>query len=409
MTKLVSCALLSVLLLFSGSISLGATFDERFWEKYAEILAPSPGDTDRLVGLYLEPYAFGEIQTKTPFSDVRVVTERREEVPWQIMERQPEKVRKQVPVLVRNLSQNENGETWLELQVAKPETRVNAIEIITPDLDFSRQVQVLGSQDGNSWNTIRKDGVIFDFTREEKFRHTRLTFPPSGFRYLGLKIVNGGAQPLNIKEVKIFQDRESSGQSYTLRSRIQEPESEISRQSNAIVVRMDSVFPLDRLVLTTPDRNFQRLVEIQVKQGAGDWVLWTQGVIFNFDTPSMRESDLVIEMPEISTGEFRLVFKNLDSPPLKIQSVIGQGYRRLLVFKQQGTRKLYLFWGNPAANKPQYDLAGLVAKQNLDEIPLVSLNLSQLNPKYAGNKARFPLRNGISICFTPLLCWLSPG
>ena len=99
---------------------------------------------------------------------------------------------------------------------------------------------------------------------------------------------------------------------------------------------------------------------------------------------------MAIEMPEVVTREFRLVFKNLDSPPLSVTSITGEGYRRLLVFKHQADQKLFLFWGNPLAQQPQYDLTGLVAKQIIEELPIVSLGQARQNTKFAGNTARLP-------------------
>lgn len=390
MTRFLSCALLFAILFLQGATGLCTTFDEHLWEKYAEIEVSSDRGKGNLAGVYLEPQQLGEIAARMPFADLRVVTDRREEIPWQIVLRRPEKRQEKLPAQMRNLSRTENGETWLEILVEKQDPRMNAVEIITPDTDFSRQVQVLGSPDGKAWNILRKDGVIFDITRGEKLHHTRIAFPLSSFRHLALKIADSGAQPLTIREVNVFQENDSRGQTYTIHGTIEKSEINASRQESSVIVRMNSVFPLERLIIVTPERNFQRSVEVQVKRGTGDWGWWAQGTIFNFDTATMRESQLAIEMPEVSTRDIRLVFKNLDSPPLAVINVSGEGYRRLLVFKQQEDQKLYLFWGNPLAQQPQYDLAGLVAKQKLDQIPLGYLSQVRLNTKFAGNNARLP-------------------
>jgi len=381
------CALL---LLCGGTAGLCSTFDERLWEKYAEINATSIRSNGSLAGVYLEPHQFGEVTAKTPFADLRIVTDRKEEVPWQIIARRPEKLKEELHAQMRNLSRTEKGETWLELLIDKQQTRANTVEIITSDTDFSRQVQVLGSPDGKNWNTLRKDGVVFDVNRGEKLHHTRITFPQASFRYLALKITNGDAQPLSITDVKVFQENDSQGQTYTIQGKTDNPEINATRKENSIAVHMSTVFPLDRLVVATTERNFQRKVEIQVKRGNGDWERWAQGTVFSFDTPTMHESQLAIDMPEVVTRDFRLVFKNLDSPPLSVTSVNGEGYRRLLVFKQQAGQKLYLFWGNPLAQQPQYDLAELIAKQKLDELPIVYFGQSRPNTKFAGNNARLP-------------------
>jgi hypothetical protein len=377
-------------MLLFGSAGLCSPFDERLWEKYSEIEAASPRNKAGLAGVYLTPQQLGDVTAKTPFADLRVVTDRKQEVTWQIVSRKPEKLQVELPAQMRNLSHSEKRETWLELVVDRQDARANAVEVITPDTDFSRQVQVLGSPDGKTWNTLRKDGVIFDISRGEMLRHTRITFPQASFRLLALKIANGDALPLTISAVKVLQESDSVGETYSIYGTPEKPEINASRQESSIIVHMNTVFPLDRIVIATTEHNFQRSVEVQVKRGSRDWERWSQGTIFSFETPTMHESKLAIDMPEIATKDFRLVFKNLDSPPLSVTSVTGECYRRLLVFKQPVEQKLYLFWGNPLAQQPQYDLAGLVAKQKMDDLPIYSLGNPHPNTKFAGNNARLP-------------------
>ncbi|MBN2438890.1 MAG: DUF3999 family protein [Deltaproteobacteria bacterium] len=384
------CCILCTLLSLLGTAGLCTTFDERLWERYAEIETSQGGYPGSLMGIYLGPQQLGDVHAKTSFADLRVMTDQKEEVPWQMVSRRPAKRQEAIPHRMQNLSTTEKGETWLELLVDRQEARVNAVEVVTPDTDFSRQVQVLGSSDGQNWNTLRKDGVIFDFPRIEKLRHTRITFPPAGFRYIAIKINNGGAPPLTVSDVRLWQESDSRGQTYMIQGTIEKSERNVDRKESSIVVCMNAVFPLDRLTITTPERNFQRSVEVQVKRGKGNWEWWARGTIFSFDTETMHESQLAIDMPEIATKEFRLIFKNLDSPSLPVTGVTGKGYRRLLVFKQQADRKLYLFWGNPLAQQPRFDLDEIVAKQKLDELPMAYLGQARANSAFAGDKARLP-------------------
>lgn len=387
--KLLS-ALLSVILLFSAGAALSAGFDERLWEKYAEIQPPPIVINGGLAGIQLDPYRFTDFTGKSGFADFRVVNDRKEEVPWQIVTKRPEKRREEVPVRMLNLSRTESGETWLELVVEKPESQVNGVEIITPDTDFSRQVQVLGGPDGKTWNTMRNDGVVFDTVRGDRLRYTRISFPETTFPHLALKITNGNAPPLDITSVKIFQEIDFQGHMYSISGIIQPQRPDAAPQESSIIVRTKSGFPVDRLLINTAERNFQRSVDVQIKGNNGQWQQWTQGNIFSFDAPGMHETQLAVEIPEVTADEFRLVFRNYDSPPLSITGVTAQGYSRILVFKQQPDRKLYLFWGNPAAHQPRYDLAGLVMKQRVEDLPMTTLGRPYPNMKFAGNDARLP-------------------
>ncbi|NTV12975.1 MAG: DUF3999 domain-containing protein [Desulfobulbaceae bacterium] len=390
MTRFIFGSLFFCLISLRGAIGLGATFDERLWEKYADIEMSAAKNNGDLAAVYLEPQQFGDLADNGSFADLRVVSDRKEEVPWQIVSRRPERRTEVLPTQIRNLSSTDKGETWLELLVDGQETAANAVEIVTPTTDFTRQVEVLGSVDAKTWNTLRKDGVIFDINRGEKLHHTSITFPQASFRHLALKITNGDALPLTISAVKVTQESVSPEQTYSVYGVTGKTEVDVSRQENSIVVRMNTVFPLDRLTIDTAERNFQRLVEVQVKRGAGDWERWVQGSIFSLDTETMHEAQLSINMPEVATKEFRLIFKNLDSPPLPVKNVVGSGYRRLLVFKQSSDKKLYLFWGNPMAQLPHYDLAELIAKEKLDGVPVARLGEVRPNTKFAGNDARLP-------------------
>lgn len=390
MKRISSFTLLSCLFLLFGTNALCGTFDERLWEKYAEINPPSIKMKDGLAAVYLEPQQLGDLTAGTPFADLRVVTDRKEEVPWQVVAKRPEKREEEIPTQMRNLSLTGKNETWFELLPNKQGARPNAVEIVTADSNFSRQIQVLGSPDGKTWNILRKDGVIFDTTRGERLRHTRIAFPQTDFRYLAVRIANGGAEPLQLSGVKVFQESYSQGETYVIQGTIVKSESNAARKETALVVRMGTVFLLDRLKITTPGRNYQRCVEVQIRRGSGDWQRWARGTIFNFDTPAMKESQTAIDIPEIAAREFRLVFEDLDNPPLSVTGITGEGYRRAMVFKQQTERKLYVFWGNPRALSPRYDLAGLVKKQKLDELPVAYLGQPRRNTAFAGNNARLP-------------------
>ena len=85
------CWSLLVGILLCGSAVHGAPFDERLWEKYAEV-EPSPmSSQDGLAGIYLEPQELGDVTARTSFSDLRLITGRKEEVTYQVVARRPER------------------------------------------------------------------------------------------------------------------------------------------------------------------------------------------------------------------------------------------------------------------------------------------------------------------------------
>jgi hypothetical protein len=390
MKKYLLQAVLCLILLLDTATGICAAFDERLWEKYAEIELPPAGSNSSLAALPLDLYQLGELTAERPFADFRVVTDRKEELPWQMVSKRPETGEEAIACRMNNLSTDAHGDSWAELFVDAKGGSVNALQIVTPDTGYIRHVEVLGSQDGKAWQSLRNDGVIFDLDKGEKLKNDRLSIPETTFPHQAIRITNGGKSPLKITEVRLFRQKNAAGVTCTIPAKAGSPEIDDTTKESRVVVRMEKVFPLDRLLIATKETNFQRPVTVETKNSKGSWEPVARGVIYSFDSPGLHTSQLSIEMPEIFAREFRLVFRNHDSPPLTISTVSGEGYRRILVFKNKPGRKLYLFWGNPAAKNPQYDLAGAVTSETVDKLPVATLGAVCENPSFAGAKARLP-------------------
>jgi hypothetical protein len=382
--------LVCLVMLLDGAAGVCATFNERLWEKYAPIELPESGRDGSLVALPLDVYRFDELTAEIPFADFRVVSDRKEELPWQMVSKRPETGEEAVAGRMSNLSTTASGDTWAELLVEAKGDGVNALRIVTPETGYIRQVEVLGSADGKTWQSIRKDGVIFDLDKEEKLKNDRLSIPETTFPHLAIRITNDGKSPLKITEVRLLRQRSATGETFVIPATTGKPELDDLRKESRIIVRLEKSFPVDRLLITTKESNFQRSVTVEAKNRKGAWEPVATGVIYSFDSPGLHSSQLSIAVPELSAREFRLVFRNHDSPPLTISNVSGEGYRRILVFKNHPERKLFLFWGNPSAVKPQYDLAGAVTTEAAGRLPLATLGQERDNPAFAGDKARMP-------------------
>lgn len=390
MIRLLIFLLSSVFWLSPFSSYVHADFDERYWERYAEIYVPGEGQLPPLGGISLEPWLFEISETRTYLSDLRILTENKTEVPYQIVTRNPETKTEDLPVKMLNLSLTKQNETYFLGYIENPRVFYNEIDILTGDENFYRQVQVLGSMDGKGWNVIRGDAVIFSYHREETIRHTKITFPDSNYRYIGVKIMNNNEKPLKIAGMKVFYQKTEPGIEVPISTWISKKEDDNKKRERIVLINLYSNFPARKINLATPDKNFQRKVEVFVKHGGKDWERWTDTVIFNFDTDKIKESNLDINIPEVFTKEIKLVIKNYDSPPINITGVSASGYRKDLIFKLEGRLKYYLFWGNPQAKTPQYDISELIARHGIKDIKIFHLEMQNKNPKFTSPEKRLP-------------------
>lgn len=377
-------------LLFASAAS--AEFDERYWENYAEIEVPENGQLPNLGGVEVHNWSF---QSSAPlgFRDIRVLDANRTEVPCQVLTDMPETRTEEVPVRMLNLSQTKDNDTYFTGIIEKANVTYNTIGIFTDDRNFYRQVQVLGSADGKNWNLLRGDAVIFDYDREDRLRHLMITFNDANFKFLAVKIKNGTEKPVRIKELKIFDQKTEKGSPEPVYSGINKNYIDEAGKESVLLLSLSSRYPVREAALVTKDRNFQRRVEVYIPGAGGgrspEWEKWADGMVFNIETENAKEENLSVSFPEVSAREIKLVIKNYDSPPLKIDGVNFSGYRKVLAFKLSGGKK-YVFWGNPQAKSPSYDISGLVSKYKIDEIRIFPLGAEKKNPKFAGIEKRLP-------------------
>ncbi|UWX58467.1 DUF3999 domain-containing protein [Chlorobaculum sp. MV4-Y] len=222
--------LVCLMMLLHGAAGMCATFNDRLWEKYAEITLPEGGGNGSLVAMPLDIYRLEGMNANTPFADLRVVNSRKEEIPWQIVSKRPDTRQEVVGCRMSNLSLTANGDTWAEFLVDVNGAAVNAVRIITPDTSYIRQVEVLGSRDGKAWQTLRKDGVIFDLEKGEKLKNDRISVPETTFSHLAIRIANSGKSPLKIADVRLFRLRNSAGELYMIPAKTGQTEFDDSKK-----------------------------------------------------------------------------------------------------------------------------------------------------------------------------------
>jgi len=361
-----------------------ADFDERRWHKFAPIELAGEEPLPVLGTLSLEPWLLQEeAAADPPFADLRIVTDDRTEVPYQVVTREPETRMEELEAKLLNLSEQGASETYFELLVEKTPIVYNTMEIVTGETNFYAQVVVQGRAQGDTYTLVRGDAVIFDYSREESLRHTTITFPDSRYGSLFVKVTNNAGKPLKVTGVKLFYQTTQEGFENYVSGWMTSQEEDPKGRTTTLHLKLGDAFPVTKLTLETADKNFQRAVELYVKKGAGEWVRWTGDYVFKFETESTNESKLSLTFPEVLAGEMKCIVKNYDSPPVKFTGVSFTGYRKVLIFKFLGPRKYYLFWGNPKARAAQYDIAGLIAKYKVGDLRAYFLGPVKENPDYS--------------------------
>ena len=71
-----------------------------------------------------------------------------------------------------------------------------------------------------------------------------------------------------------------------------------------------------------------------------------------------------------------------DDKPLKLTSVLAEAVARNIVFPSPSSGDYWLYFGNPDARQPSYDIAMVLGKTTLDHAVTVSAEGREANPAY---------------------------
>ena len=347
-----------------------------------------PVDSPQLAEIRLDSPLFAATRPGLP--DLRLFDSSNREIPRLVeplYATRPHAVRLPVPAQATDFRELPGNriEAFYLLDDAPPSPL--AIQIQPPLRDFIRTVRVSGSSDGQTWTPLVVDAEIFDYSRYVDVRRTEISVPSNAYRRFSIEISNASeerAQPLvrlvrqegrdasrafdllqtpfRIQAVSFLRETTSLAKDVPV---LQDwPHSGISvenlpdAKTTAVTLQTDNA-PLSRLVLESPDRNFQRSVELQVPappSSPSEWRTVASGQITRVDLPGYSREDLAFDFPETRSPRIRLLLRNADNPPVAVDGVRPYGPSYRLLWLAEPRADYLLAAGHPSLPPPQYDL-----------------------------------------------------
>jgi hypothetical protein len=349
--------------------------------KQEEILAPLL-DSDVYAG------------TSDGLADLRVLDDKGNEVPFllqKVTEPRTVSVRQTAPA--GDVSLRELKEGGLEIQVSKDEKLPPAegISLVTPLRNYQQQVQVSGSSDGRSWQTLVADALIFDYSRYMDVGNHEIGLPQNRYSHFRLTIrdvtsnqeselleltrrLQGGKEtervertaverrPFRIDRIDFWYHERRQGDKKTDYP-VADFKAEASAESRQTFIHVHTRRePLTGFHLETSSRNFSRRVAVQVPLAQGMRTQWHDigtGTISRMDFRDLHRDELLVSFPEARHEEYRIVIDNGDNPALAVTGVRGEGNAYQALFLAAPGVAYHLSYGSEAAKAPSYDTATL--------------------------------------------------
>jgi hypothetical protein len=278
------------------------------------------------------------------------------------------------PAISNQSTTSEGIQATLDLGVRAQHNRVR---IATRRVNFKQRVRIETSDDAEHWAVARDDGFIFDFSEGD--RHAAVLtveYPLSTRRYVRITIM-GWTNPTDLTSAWL-----------TYRSGTNGVRDVLANVTPAVVENakeQDSVWtadigfagvPHDQVQVDVEPGLFYRSVEIESSRDAKAWLYVGQGTI----SRTAGQESLSLSFPEQWERYLRVRVHNGDSAPVKVRQFAFSAYRRVLKFPTNAAGQYWIYYGNPDAKRPSYDLAQVmpVGVQVVD----ASLGAEGLNPAY---------------------------
>jgi uncharacterized protein DUF3999 len=197
--------------------------------------------------------------------------------------------------------------------------------------------------------------TLYDFTREELGSNPVLKLPPSGFRYLHVKLT-AGILPTQVKGASIYNLQETKAVWSSVGS-CRSP-SQIAR-TTVISCNAPLYVPVDRIRFQVDPKqvNFRRAVALDASDhGYGGGGEITR-VRMNRGGTAVVSEELDVPIVRRRSGQLKITVDNGDNPPLAISGVQLLSVERRVYFDPQGKSLFWLYYGDSKLDSPVYDYA----------------------------------------------------
>lgn len=400
-------------LLFTASlliiipIACSADFDVVGWKYFKNIKYAGAG----LMKVALDDEIFSGSQDD--LRDLRVIDNSNAEIPFKIISGRQDEAKATYAVRLINNSFVPGKFSTAILDLGKRGIITNNLHINTPSENFQQNVKIYGSDDMYSWNILKDNAYIYDYTDEKasfKSQNTDIYFPESVFQYLKIEIDGSSNSPVQIASVAVNKYVGGIKREFERHPSFSTSENRQKRTTEITVDLGSNGIPVNKIFLKAKGDNFNRAVSVSSSKDNGNWESAGQGYIFRYTTSKFNGENMLVDFPETNNRYLKIEIINKDDQPLAIDSLTAFSVYRDVVFQAEKNMNYRIFYGNPRANYPEYDLDKFFQYLGVENAQIADFSGQMENPNFIAEKeAVKPLSEEIPYLFPSILVLASLG
>lgn len=402
----------AVLVCGIGSI---ATAEEAAFRYSRDLNLPAL-QQEELVAVPLDSEVYANTELGLP--DIRILDKAGNEVSFlsrKATTKRVDKVRRSWRATKPTVHPLEGGGLEIIVSLEKDDPQPGGIRIVSPLRNFQNRVQVFASSNGQDWQSITEDGLIFDYSQYMDVDNDTVDFGELGratadsgdLRHFRIVIDDVTAEqeselleltrrlrgdeeiqreekviirrrPFRIDQLEFWRDeridRTTGDKRIAYPIEMTKVEN-VPADAQTIVALKSQREPLTSFKLKTPTHNFSRRARVQVEQVRGtnhEWRTIGEATISRLDFRDLNREELAVSFPESRESQYRMVIENRNSPPLAVDGIEGEGSEYELVFLADPQATYRLTYGDADATGPIYDIAAVRASLDAGYQPVVA-------------------------------------
>lgn len=261
----------------------------------------------------------------------------------------------------------------------------NEVTVSTEGNNFRRMAEVEGSPDGAQWFTLASQAILFRFSADGRtVEQNSVSYPVSRYRYIRVRVERDPQVDRTAPEITglgVLRSIRSKGETVSFEGVLEPREPDPFQGRPASVWRIDlgGRIPLQSLVLGVGQRTFSRPFQLEIVDDPASPEILASGDLTRGEENAA--APLQVDFRERFARRLKLTVTDDRNPPLSLGSATALSAARQVIFQAaNGTVRLY--YGNPKAMAPHYDLAARISADASSTWGRLTLGPERENPVY---------------------------
>jgi Protein of unknown function (DUF3999) len=378
--------ILTLFLLGFSSVLLIADFELAHWKYYKRIQLPGVS-SKTLVSVTVD----NDVISHTAYleREVRLIDGENSEVPFDLVADNDEVLEEnQLHITLLNKSVFAGKYQQFICDLGTSGRTTNRLMLETSSHSFVRRADVEGSEDQRKWFSLVRGLHIFDWSEG---RRLKLEFPDSTYRFLKVVLWLDGGEPLAIEGAAVARHERRSGELEPVPVTLHSKQAQTPQKDSEWLFDFGHGRPLvNRCIFDVTNQNFRRRVDLAVSNNMTQWEPGPTLEIFRIRSGDFKDEFTTLETNGLNHRYLRIHITNGDDRPLQVNAITFRRFVHRVVFERDPQKTYRLFYGNPSAQRPSYDLTVMESVSPIASLVKGKLAVQEDNPSYLDPRERLP-------------------